>query len=226
MLKIQELTPPPEFFGRLSSWIASLPKPCAIFAADDAYAVLVHSVARNLRLRIPLDLALLGVDDESDNLMTPGISSIRLDFLKAGRLAAELMLNRLARRHPGPTHLHFGPIQLFRRGSTRKLHRANENIANLLERIREEAPRGLSAAEVADWLPGSRRLSEIRFREVTGRSILEEITAARIDHAKELLTGTAMPIGEIAEMCGYRTANAFRDAFKAVTGQTPKAWRK
>ena len=67
-------TPPPEFFDKLSNWLASLPKPCAIFAADDAYAVLLHSVARNLRLRIPLDLALLGVDDESDNLMTPCIS--------------------------------------------------------------------------------------------------------------------------------------------------------
>ena len=219
-------TPPPVFFDKLSSWLASLPKPCAIFAADDAYAVLVHSVARNLRLRIPHDLALLGVDDESDNLITPGISSIRLDFLKAGYLAAKLMLDRLARRHSVSTHLHFGPIQLFRRGSTRRLRRANENIANLLERIRAEAPRGLSAAEVASWLPGSRRLSELRFREVTGHSILEEITAARIDHAKELLAGTAIPIGEIADMCGYRTTNAFRDAFKAVTGRTPRAWRK
>lgn len=215
---------PPEFFKRLRNWLASLPKPCAVFAADDAYAGLVYSVARNLGLRIPRDLALLGVDDESDNLATPDISSIRLDFLKAGTLAAELLLERLCHRRVSTRHLHFGPVQLFRRGSTRLLRRPNRNIADLLERIRKAAPQGLSAAEVASWLPGSRRLSEIRFREATGHSILEEITAVRIDRAKELLAGTDMQIGEIAEQCGYRTANAFRNAFKSITGQTPKSW--
>ena len=218
-------SPPPEFFGRLRNWLASLPKPCAVFAADDAYAGHVHSVARNLNLRIPQDLALLGVDDESDNLAAPGLSSIRLDFLTAGKLAAELILKKLSRRRVFAPHLYFGPVQLFQRGSTRRLRRADKSIADLLERIREEVPRGISAADVASWLPGSRRLSEIRFREATGRSIMEEITIARIDRAKELLVGTTMQIGEIAGQCGYHTANAFRDAFKALTGRTPKEYR-
>ena len=216
---------PSTFYSRLSAWLQNLPKPCGVLAADDAYALHVHSAAQNLGLRIPADVAILGVDDESSSLATPGISSIRLDFQEAGRLAAELLLEKLA--HPGssPTSRHFGPVQVLRRGSTRKLRQTRGDFTDILERIRKEATAGVSAAEVASWLPGSRRLAEIRFREATGHSILEEIAAARIDRAKVLLVSTDSPIGEIADRCGYRTANAFRDAFKSVTGMAPREWR-
>jgi len=216
---------PSDFYRPLSAWLSDLPKPCAVFAADDAYALHVLSTAQNLKLRIPGDVAILGVDDESSDLTTPGLSSIRLDFQAAGRLAAELILEKLTRPRLTVTNRYFGPVQLLRRGSTRKLRKAEEDFAVLLERIRERTPQGLTAAEVASWLPGSRRLAEIRFREATGHSILEEITAARIDHAKELLLSTNSTINEIADLCGYRTVNAFREAFTAVIGKTPRLWR-
>lgn len=216
---------PSAFYRPLSSWLDALPKPCAVFAADDAYALHVLSTAQNLKLRIPGDVAILGVDDESSDLTTPGISSIRLDFQAAGRLAAEMLLERLAHPDLPAESRHFGPVQLLRRGSTRKLHKTEEDFAALLERIRDRAPFGLTAAEVASWIPGSRRLAEFRFREATGHSILEEITSARIDRAKELLVSTDSPIGEISDRCGYRTVNAFRDAFKSLTGKTPRDWR-
>lgn len=58
--------------------------------ANDDYALHLQAVVQKLKLRIPSDIAILGVDDESDNLSSPGISSIQLDFRKAGNLAAEL----------------------------------------------------------------------------------------------------------------------------------------
>lgn len=217
---------PSVFYRKLIAWLRKAKMPLGIFAADDAYAMHLYDVVRKLNLRIPADVAILGVDDESDMLTVPGISSIQLDFRKAGNLAAELLLESIA--DPGRPHenLHFGPVQLLRRSSTRKILRPNESMETILRRIHDETPRGLTAAEVATWMTGSRRLAEMRFKAATGRSILEEITVARIDRAKELLANVDNPIGEIAELCGYKTPNAFRNAFKASTKLTPRDWRK
>ena len=228
--KTFELNPatnnPSAFYRELTAWLQRIDKPAGILAADDAYAVHLHSVAQNLKLRIPADVAILGVDNDASLLATPGISSIQLDFLEAGKLSADLLLTRMANPALKPTSRHFGPVQLLRRSSTRKLHGPEGSFQAILQQIREQAPHGLSAAQAAALFPGSRRSAEIRFREATGHSILAEITVARIDRAKELLANVDFPIGEIAELCGYRTFNAFRDAFRSQTGSTPRDWRK
>jgi len=217
---------PSVFYKKLSNWLQRLPKPMGIFAADDAFAIHLYSAVQNLKLRIPSDVAILGVDDEFTVMSTPGISSIQLDFLEAGRLSAELLLNKIADPTLPPTKSHFGPIQLLRRSSTRKLRCKDNNLLAIVQQIREQAPHGLTAAKAAAMFPGSRCLAELRFRQMTGHSILEEITAARIERAKELLRNVDNPIGEIAGLCGYRTFNAFRNAFKSQTGLTPRDWRQ
>lgn len=214
------------FYNRLKKWISKMPKPAGILAADDSYALHVHSVIGNLGLRIPSDVALLGVDNETPAVGAAGLSSIQLDFREAGRLAAELLLGKIAHEGAPPRKLYFGPVQLLRRTSTRKLISRKHHFAPVLQKIRELSPRGLTAKEVASWLPGSRRLVEISFRKATGRSILEEITVVRTERAKELLVNTAYSIEEIRILCGYHTQNAFRNAFKAQTGLTPRDWRK
>ena len=214
------------FYNRLKKWILNMPKPAGIFAADDSYALHVHSVLGNLGLHIPSDVALLGVDNETSAVSAAGLSSIQLDFREAGRLASELLLKNIADPHTPPRKLHFGPVQLLKRSSTRKLASPKHHFVSILERIRESSPRGLTAKEVASWIPGSRRMAEISFRKATGRSILEEITVARTERAKELLVNTAYSIEEVRVLSGYRTQNAFRNAFKALTGLTPRDWRK
>lgn len=217
---------PSAFYRKLSAWIQKIRKPAGLFVADDAYAIHLHAVVQRLELRIPSEIAILGVDNESDKMATPGISSIQLDFQKAGSLAADLLLDRISLRVGPHAIRHFGPIQLLRRISTRKIHRLTGNLSAIIHKIREQAPHGLTAAEAASWMSGSRRLAEARFRAATGHSFLEEITAARIERAKELLVTTDYSIGEISELCGYHTFNAFRNAFKATTEQTPREWKK
>ena len=84
----------------------------------------------------------------------------------------------------------------------------------------------LSPKDVLAGFSCSRRNAEIRFRQATGKSVLEEIVAARMSRAKTLLEGTTLSIPEIAAQCGYRYPANFRDAFRAATGLNPLAWRK
>ena len=95
-----------------------------------------------------------------------------------------------------------------------------------LKPIRRNACDGLKSKDVVVEMGCSRRLAELRFRVVTGRSILEEILSVRIERAKYLLEHSEKSIAEIAAACGYGSANALRKVFAVETGKNPLAWRK
>lgn len=93
---------------------------------------------------------------------------------------------------------------------------------------RNLAPDGvtLSPKDVLAGFSCSRRNAEIRFRQATEKSVLEEIVAARMSRAKTPLEGATLSIPEIAAQCGYRYPANFRSAFITATGLNPLAWRK
>ena len=84
----------------------------------------------------------------------------------------------------------------------------------------------LSPKDVLAGFSCSRRNAELRFRRATGKSVLGEIIAARMERAKSFLSETTLSIPEIALQCGYRFTANFRDAFRQETGMNPLAWRK
>lgn len=51
------------------------------------------------------------------------------------------------------------------------------------------------------------------------------IAQARIDRAKEMLTGTGLPLQAIAEAVGFGSARNFCQAFRRITGTTPGRFR-
>ena len=88
------------FVAHLADWLGRLPKPCGIFAANDEVSEKVVAACRRLELRIPEDIALIGVDDVTyvcEN-SSPTISSVRQDFGLAGRTAAALLQDMMG--HP------------------------------------------------------------------------------------------------------------------------------
>ena len=91
--------------------------------------------------------------------------------------------------------------------------------------VDEHAFEGITAADVVARLHVSRSLADLRFREVTGTSILEAILARRLDEVKRLLRETNLRISEIAARCGYRDANYLKNLFKKRTGMSMREWR-
>jgi LacI family transcriptional regulator len=69
------------------------------------------------RLERERDVAVLGVDDfPTADLLSPGVSVVAQDPAAMGRLAARLLLDRIAGRAAPPT-THVVPTTLVRRGS-------------------------------------------------------------------------------------------------------------
>jgi AraC-like DNA-binding protein len=65
-----------------------------------------------------------------------------------------------------------------------------------------------------------------QFQSVMGMSASEYVISARINHARELLGMTQLPIKKIAEQLGYKDVSFFTRQFKKVTGVAPAAYRR
>ncbi len=70
-------------------------RPTAIFAASDIQAISVMKVARQLNIKVPEDLAIIGFDD-IDMAEYVDLTTIRQHLDESGRLAAEMVLARIS----------------------------------------------------------------------------------------------------------------------------------
>lgn len=107
----------------LDRWLAELDAtgrleegPIAICANHDRLAAAVLTSARSRGLRVPEQLAVIGVDD-GPIAAAAGLSTVRQPFVESGRLAAELLLAHLADRRRSPTRVVL-PGELVVRSST------------------------------------------------------------------------------------------------------------
>ena len=212
---------------RLKPWIASLPRPCGIFAVNDDTAAVVLDVCRELGLAVPSDIAVVGVDDNPlvcDNLH-PSLSSVRPDFRKAGTLAARLLARRISNRNMKPQRMEYEPLGITSRLSTRRLAVVGKRVSDVLDLIRREACSGLKAAQVVKAMGVSERLAETRFRQATGRRITEEIAAVRLERVLELLRDPKQDIGPIANLCGWRSDAYLKRLFRQRFRMTMREWQ-
>jgi DNA-binding LacI/PurR family transcriptional regulator len=72
--------------------------PLAIFAATDLQAIATIQAARQMNLRIPQDVGILGFDD-LDMAQYFDLTTIRQHLDESGAIAAEMLLSRLS--NPG-----------------------------------------------------------------------------------------------------------------------------
>ncbi len=219
--------------GPLGAWIASLPRPCAILAANDAAAQRVHHAALACGLRIPQDVALCGVDDDElfCDAVRPGISSVAPDFEKAGRLLSDALAREMERPGSGPWLERYGPLMVRRRGSTGTAGTASAavgaRVGRALEFLRERACLGpVRLDDVARAMGCSRRLATRLFREATGRSVVEAVHDARFERACELLRRTDKPIFLVVAECGYASESYFKREFARRSGLSMRKFRQ
>lgn len=64
------------------------------------------------------------------------------------------------------------------------------------------------------------------FRDEIGITPMQYVLRQRMDAACKMLTGTVMPVAEIAGMLHYSSAQHFTAAFRKHTGVTPAVYRK
>ena len=84
----------------------------------------------------------------------------------------------------------------------------------------------IDVGEVAAQVGCSRRTLEARFKDFTGRTVLEEIQHCRVARAKSLMLATDMPMKQILHRAGFQSREHMRLVFKKILGVTPGSIRK
>lgn len=212
---------------RLMAWIKKLPKPVGVMASYDIKAQQLLDACRELRIAVPEEVAVVGVDNDKllCDLCSPPLSSVIPNAQRTGYVAAQL-LNRLLSGEKVPPEAHLiEPLGVQTRQSTDVLAIDDRDIAAAVRFIREHACEGIKVADLLRAVPLSRRVLESRFTKLVGRTPHDEILRVKIERAKQLLVETDLSLALVAERTGIEHVEYLSVAFKRVTGQTPKDFR-
>ena len=213
--------------ARLGAWLCGLPKPCALFAVVDHRAKHVLDIAAEAGVKVPDELAVLGVDNDDMicEFTSPTLSSVCLDFEQSGFQAAEKLDRMMQGGGPRGPELCFGVRGVVERLSTAGMSGSMRIVSRAREFIRQNAASDLSLGDVARVAGCSPRLLQLKFRAVLGRSPVDEIRNVRLELAAKMLRGTQTPIDRIGDFCGFRTLSNLKSAFKEKFGMSMSAYR-
>ncbi|MEI7833849.1 MAG: DNA-binding transcriptional regulator [bacterium] len=209
-------------------WLLGLPKPVGIFALHDIAARYLAEFCLHRKIRIPAEVAILGVDNEDvECLMTvPPLSSIELCGENVGYEAARMLAQLMAGEEPPSLDVRLPPRGVIVRGSTDTLAVDDPDISRALRFIHAHASQHISVDDILLEVPLSRRTLFTRFRRVMGRTLLEEMNRVHVALAKQLLADEDIPIRAVATQAGFRSISNLYTVFNATIGMTPAEFRK
>lgn len=211
----------------IAHWLNTLPTPVGIFACYDRRAHQVLEACDLLGLRVPDQVAVLGVDDDEliCELCHPPLSSILPNARRCGYIAAAILSKLMGGGRVKEQVQLIEPINVIERQSTDAVAIPDRQIADALRYIRAHACEGIHVSDVLKAVPMSRTIFDLKFKRLLGHSAREEILTAKLNQAKYRLASSTMPVTLIAESCGFENAPYFSVLFRREVGVTPNAYR-
>lgn len=217
--------------NQLVTWLQSLPKPVAIMACDDNHAYHITEACQQGegggRLRIPDDIAVLGVDNDETicRLSSPNLSSLNQNIEQGGYDVAQL-IDRILRDPATPREdVMVQPTHIVTRQSTDIYANNDQHIAEVLKYIHENISQKITVDELVELVPLSRRLLETRFKRSMGTSIYDYILQTRIEKVAQLLC-EGMSVSEAAIELGFSDIKNLSRMFRQQRGMTPSEYRR
>lgn len=213
--------------ANLSKWLKRLEKPVAVFCAHDLVALNVVKVCATLGIRVPQDVAVLGVDNDPllCDFTNPTISSVDPNPFGIGYEAAATLVTWLEHPETRPENRRPAPLGLIERASTLVYPFPETWLSDALVFIRRNIARNINTNDVFAFLNLSHTTVERAFKRNLGSTVRQEIAKVRIDEAKRLLEKTSIPLSEVCSRSGFSSSAYFTAAFNAATGRTPLEWR-
>ncbi len=212
----------------IAEWLQSLPKPVCILACTDDRAQMIVQAAELHGLRVPEEIAVVGVDNDEficDISHIP-LSSVRVDAARAGYAAAKLIINMID-KGDSPRDVIYSPATYVEaRQSSDILAVEDADLAKALAYINMNINHKLTVNDVAQNVGMSKTILNYRFHKHLSRSIFDHINRIRIRRMCWLLENTDFSILDIALAMGMEDDKHLYRYFKRYTGETPLKWRK
>jgi LacI family transcriptional regulator len=212
----------------IAAWLTSLPQPVGVMASHDDRGLQVLDACRRAGLRVPDEVAVVGVDNDEFlcNLARPPLTSVDVGVERAGYEAAALLDRLMARKRVPEQKLFFPPIGVVVRESTDVMAISDRELAELVRYIREHACEGIRVHDVLKRSSLSPSTLLRRFKAVLGRSPKEEILRIQLDQARRLLASTDLPVSAVASRCGFGELKRLSTLFRSKVGMTPGMFRR
>jgi LacI family transcriptional regulator len=210
--------------------LSKMPLPCGIFCKDDLCAVWIIRALHHIGLRVPQDVALLGVSDDLVHCLatTPAISSLHYPGRAIGYAAAELLGKMMSGATIDlETHIRIPPKNLVIRESSGQVELPDAVVTSSLRWIRSAVPQRLvGVEELCRELGVSREILRQKFHQVLGKSPKQIIDQMRADMVGEKLLNHNWTVDQAATKCGFNSSDDLCRFFKRIKGCTIKDWRK
>ena len=211
----------------LATWLGGLPKPAAVFGANDIFATKVLIACEQTGLKVPSQVTVVGCDNDPlvFSSTNPPLSSLQLPFRELGYRAAATLDKLLRNRNPSRSTIRVAGTHLFERGSSAHIPPAAALVGKAREYIAEHACDGIRPNDVIAHVGVSRSLLNLRFRQACGKSVNEDILDVRLAEVRRQLERTDHTILQIGRDCGFNNPDHLKRLFKRRFGSSMRQYR-
>ncbi|MHC4069082.1 MAG: DNA-binding transcriptional regulator [Planctomycetota bacterium] len=210
-------------------WLKSLQRPVGLMACNDDRARHIVEACKIAGLHVPEQVAIVGVDNDElvCDFSNPRLSSVALNLERSGYEAAELLDELMTHKvEPAEQKIIVQPARIVPRQSTDILAIDDDDVANAVRFIRQNAKDRIQVSDVVNAAGMSRRGLERRFRRMLGSSVLDEIRRVRVEQVARMLVETNLSIGQVSLALNFPSIEHISRFFSHEKGMSPLAYRK
>ena len=216
---------------KLSEWVKTLPKACAVFCENDWDAADLVNAAVWSGIKIPSELSVVGVGNDRliCNAPAVSISSVDSRLYELGRLAAQELDNQFHGISVPADPLYLAPAPMIaERRSSDFFAVDDKRLVQVLEFMKSNAKVSLSIHDIARHFSLSESTLYKLFTASLGISPKQFLLECRLKLVCEQLANSSsrQTIDAIALNSGFPTAGAMFSAFREKFGASPADWRK
>ena len=214
--------------SKLVKWLTTLPTPIGLCSVTDYRARQVLDACRQVGLRVPQQVAVIGVDNEEvicDHVQ-PRLSSVARNNRQEGYHAAAMLDQLIRHKKLQSSEDTIQPLGVVARESTETVAFQDPRLCEAIDYLNQNIAMPVGVQELASHVGVSRRWMEYAFREAVGESPYQYIRNKRLKLAQHLLEkDTRLKIHEIARQTGFLSAKQFSVAFSQEYGASPREYR-
>jgi LacI family transcriptional regulator len=208
----------------LDGWIRSMQPPFAVMAAHDPRATMVIRACERVGLRVPADVAVVGVNDDAVTCETirPSLTSIRRNGHEVGRKAAQT-LERMISGRDVSDEIIIPDGGVSERDSTQTLVIHHPALAAAVEFVDAHFHLNVGVTQMVESSGRSRRWLEDTFRRELRCSPAEFLKRCRVKAVVQRLSRRERStLGVLAAQCGFSGTRQLNAAFEGETGLSVK----
>ncbi len=213
---------------KLTDRIQEMNFPVALFCSDDDAAAEVITACLDHGLEVPEQVAVLGVHNNPlicDSLPV-ALSSVDVDFYKAGYMAAYLLDRRMKKLANRKRSVQIGASRVVSRQSTEVQAVDHPEVAKALRYIAKYYSKNITVKDIVLQTSMTEKGLSKAFQKAIGKTIGQQLRKYKLQQAEKLLVESSKSISEIAIASGFSDYHGLYEAFTKKNGITPLKFRK